>query len=418
MCTHNCVNGQCNKGTCVCSPGFSGAQCDECACMAHQNAASCDVNTGQCSCKRGWRGNKCDIATCPFSCGKNGKCVESNRSLFRGRSLSSDSSFVVGAATETNVKSNCGITDRSRHVTCLVNEKEHLIDVSNGVPSWCRVAKCSPEMPQLCASNTCADECTWRGGHVAECPLVPIIEKGRFQARNVWNSLWTKQRRRRSNYEFYCKCKNGYTGDKCLVREQEACDMCGVNEVCNKDTAQCTCASGWSRGKTAQNETCTEPDVTQVSPCEWSPSQWLRSDSMFLDCRFETRLQLPSTVLNSVHPPAGTRMIRVALGPGQLVRKQDMFRMINAAHQTIEKLYLKNVHFLNDTMLVLETPPNLKSGVFIDSDFLAYILKIVSINHLKLYLSTRQASANSTRQTCIAPVPINLRECVKSCDFV
>merc|ERR1711920_945587 len=88
LCTHNCVNGHCNKGTCVCSPGFLGARCDQCACMVHENSASCDVNIGQCSCKRGWRGNKCDIATCPFSCGKNGKCVESNRSMFRGRNAS------------------------------------------------------------------------------------------------------------------------------------------------------------------------------------------------------------------------------------------------------------------------------------------------------------------------------------------
>ena len=269
---------------------------------------------------------------------------------------------------KTSVSSNCGVTDKSHHAMCLVNEKEHFVDVSNGVPSWCKIAKCPPETPLLCASNTCAEECTWRGGSVAECPLVRVIEKGRSQARTVWNSLWDRRRRRRSNssFEFYCKCKKGYIGDKCLVPEHQACETCGTNEVCDKETAQCTCASGWSRGINELNGTCTEPDITQLGPCEWSPSQWLRSDSMFLDCRLEKSLQLPTTILNSVVPPAGTRMIRVALGSGQIVRKQDMFRIINSARETLEKLYLKNVHFLNDTMLMLETPVNLKSGVFID----------------------------------------------------
>ena len=333
--------------------------------------AACNKQTGQCTCKRGWRGNKCDIETCQFSCGKFGKCVESNKSLFRGRNAGFSSFAVRRGQTKKLSESNCGLSGKDNHVKCLIGRNEHLVAVQEKTPSWCKISKCPPELPRLCASNKCAIDCTWLGGDIEECPIMPIIESEKNKARTVWNELFessikprSRRRRRRSSFQFICKCKGGYTGPSCMKPPHlDKCDTCGLNEKCDVELAECVCNSGWTKSISINGteSACTIPDLSRLGPCQWAPETWLRPDSNFLDCNLESRLR-PETALSTVIMPATTKMLRLMMNPGQLIRKQDVFSMLNKAKDTVQKLYFKNLHFSNDTTLVLETPKNLKSG--------------------------------------------------------
>merc|ERR1712216_117403 len=67
-------HGKCNNGTCFCSPGWSGYDCNSRPCLYDcSNHGYC--NNGTCLCYPGYRGKDCSLSTTPVPCQCAIRCV-------------------------------------------------------------------------------------------------------------------------------------------------------------------------------------------------------------------------------------------------------------------------------------------------------------------------------------------------------
>lgn len=75
----SCVNGTVVNSTCVCSQGWTGSSCSVPACTGLCGLYGvCGAQTGVCTCDDGWVGHRCTIPQCPNGCGSTGACVAPN----------------------------------------------------------------------------------------------------------------------------------------------------------------------------------------------------------------------------------------------------------------------------------------------------------------------------------------------------
>uniref|UniRef100_A0A3B3SS34 EGF-like domain-containing protein n=1 Tax=Paramormyrops kingsleyae TaxID=1676925 RepID=A0A3B3SS34_9TELE len=76
-CPDDCSDqGRCEKGKCVCFPGFIGPDCGTAACPPGDCGSRGRCVRGKCECDAGFSGVHCTTAPCPGNCSGKGRCVQ------------------------------------------------------------------------------------------------------------------------------------------------------------------------------------------------------------------------------------------------------------------------------------------------------------------------------------------------------
>ena len=90
-------HGYCSHGTCLCAPGFSGADCTRPSCPAGCNQRG-ECEGGRCFCEPGWGGEDCSTPVCPSACHGNGHCRHDASCECYGGYTGDDCSIITCAA--------------------------------------------------------------------------------------------------------------------------------------------------------------------------------------------------------------------------------------------------------------------------------------------------------------------------------
>jgi len=130
-CTRPCVNGVCSKpGTCTCTSGFSGPQCDVIGCSGGRwgpnckedckckNGGHCHHSTGACTCPPGYQGlecqNKCSVGRFGSDCSGKCTCAVGHQCHF----VTGDCTPCTTGSWGKNCANNCAHCDKKGTALC------------------------------------------------------------------------------------------------------------------------------------------------------------------------------------------------------------------------------------------------------------------------------------------------------------
>ncbi|KAK1155824.1 hypothetical protein AOXY_G26668 [Acipenser oxyrinchus oxyrinchus] len=236
-------NGHGNYSTetcsCVCEPGWTGANCTEAACPNDcQDQGRC-VN-GVCVCFEGFMGEDCGVETCPGDCSENGQCIDGVCVCTEG--------FSGEDCSETNCPNNCLGRGRCVDSECVCDEGFTGDDCSELIcPNDCYdrgrcvngVCFCEEGFTgEDCGEMTCPGNCNNRGYCVdGQCVCSAGYTGKDCSELTCPNDC--KERGRCVNG--MCICDPGFVGEDC---SELACpDNCNNRGQCVN--GQCICDQGF-----------------------------------------------------------------------------------------------------------------------------------------------------------------------------
>lgn len=239
-----CVNGQCNNGTCVCSKGYRGPKCDKRICegkdgIACSGQGQCNRKNGldvSCTCKKGFTGNQCESRMCPMdkngvTCGGDtrGSCnLETKQCECNCDIASGDPKQCFGGAA-------CEL------LACAANSANSEVCHNHGK---CKVEGKGTDRTFMCKCNA------GYGGKVCENTECAVDAEG----------LECGGANRGACADGVCECKFGWGGEAC---DKSSCEnaasghLCGApaQGFCDTKKGQCLCSAGY-RGVNCDSKIC------------------------------------------------------------------------------------------------------------------------------------------------------------------
>ncbi|XP_041094569.1 tenascin-like isoform X3 [Polyodon spathula] len=242
-------NGQCINGICVCAEGFSGEDCSQTNCPNNCMGRGRCVD-GECVCDEGFTGDDCSELICPNDCYDRGRCV--NGVCF------CEEGFTGEDCGEVTCPGNCNNRGYCEDGHCVCSAGYTGKDCSElTCPNNCKergrcvngMCICDPGfVGEDCSELACPDNCNNRGQCVnGQC----VCDQGFMGEDCSELSCPNNCQNRGRCVNGQCVCEEGFTGEDCSVK---TClnDCFGRGECID---GKCVCFAGFT-GEDCSKLTC------------------------------------------------------------------------------------------------------------------------------------------------------------------